>query len=158
MSDVPARRLPPDAASGGVRTGHVDMPVVLLAALDATGTPVDAFLARLARGSIWQDQAIRSADGSIVIQASLAHDELRAVVQIGRLAWYHHPDDYLDVFGADMPDVEGACPATRIIGHDLLDQLPVRVTSVGLLQPRKPDLGVRLRLDVPRITFAAPGR
>lgn len=158
MSDTPAHRLSPDAASGGVRTGHLDMPVVLLAALDAAGISVDAFLARLTRGSIWQDQAIRSADGSIVIQAYSAPDNLRCVVQIGQLAWYHHPGDYLDVFGADMPDVKGGEPPSRIIGHDLLDQLPVRVMSAGLLRPRKPDFGVRFRLDVPRIRFATPGR
>lgn len=155
MSDVPARRLPPDAASGGVRTGHVDMPVVLLAALDAAGTSVDAFLARLARGSIWQDQAIRSADGSIVIQASLAHDELRAVVQLGKATWYHHPSDTIHAWGVLLPATIMATqdvPLTAILQHPLLDPLTVRVRALRDLNATRPGLGVSIRLSVPAMT------
>lgn len=152
MSDTPARRLPPDAAAGGVRTGHLDMPVVLLAALDATGTSVDAFLARLQRGSIWQDQAIRSADGSIVIQASLAHDELRAVVQIGKATWYHHPSDTIHAWGVVLPATTMAIrdvPLKAILRHPLLDPLDVRVRAIRNLNTTRPDLGVGIRLNVP---------
>lgn len=157
MSDAPARRLPQDAASGGVRSGHVDMPVVLLAALDAAGTSVDVFLARLARGSIWQDQAIRSADGSIVIQASLAQDELRAVVQIGRTTWYHHPSDTIHAWGVMLPATIMATrdvPLRMILRHPLLDPLPVRVRAVRDLNTARPSLGVSIHLAVPALTVS----
>ncbi|WP_343528587.1 hypothetical protein [Sphingomonas sp.] len=157
MSDTPAHRLPPDAASGGVRHGHIDLPVVLLAALDAAGTSVEAFLARLERGSIWQDSAIRSADRAVVIQAYLAPDGLRAVVQIGNATWYHYPSDKIHAWGVVLPATIMATrdvPLKAILRHPLLDPLPLCVRAIRDLNTTQSTLGVSIQLDVPALTVS----
>ena len=60
----------------------VELPIIFVAALSAAGTTVEAFIARLTNRSIRQDDAILCADRKIVIQAYLAHNGLRSVVQI----------------------------------------------------------------------------
>lgn len=137
----------------------VDLPVILVAALSATGTTVEAFLVRLAKGPIWQDQAIRSSDGDIVIQAYLAPDGLRAVVQIGKDSWYHHPLDTIHAYGSP-PSAKAMMvryvPLAAVLRHPLLDPLQIIARSVVALNSDKPDLGFAITLDVPRIAYALP--
>ncbi len=146
----------PDPRRSRYDQDSVDLPVILVAALSATGTTVDAFFARLAKGAIWQDQAIRSPDGEIVIQAYLAPDGLRAVVQIGNESWYHHPFDTIHAYGL-LPSAEAMTtrdvPLAAVLQHPLLAPLQIIARSTVALNSDKPELGVSIAVDVPRITY-----
>lgn len=132
---------------------RIELPIILVAALEATGTGVDRFLERLQRGSIWQDQSIGSADGEIDIQAHLAPEGLRCVVRIGKHKWYHHPLDALHAFGVEMPATDDG--GLAILELDpLLNTLPLKIRHMRTLNDAKPDLGACLYLIVPRISFA----
>lgn len=132
---------------------RLELPLVILAALEATDTRVHDFLARLARGSIWQDQSIRSAGGEIDIQAYLAPEGLRCVIRLGAGIWYHHPLETLHVWGMQLPhiDRDAAIPLACILPHGLLDTLPVMVLAATNLNARRPGLGTCLRIDMPRL-------
>ena len=137
----------------------LELPIVLVAALAATATSVDGFIARLSKGSIWQEDAIRSADRTIVIQASLAHDGFRAVVQIGKSCWYYHPSDTIHAWGVVLPATIMAIrdvPLKAILRHPLLDPLPVRVRAIRDLNAAQPSLGVSIRVRMPVATYKIP--
>ena len=139
----------------------LELPIVLVAALAAAATSVDGFIARLSKGSIWQEDAVRSADRTIVIQASLAHDGLRAVVQIGKSCWYHHPSDTIHAWGVVLPATTLAIqdvPLTVILRHPLLDLLPIRARALQDLNSARRDLGICVTLDVPRTRYRKPPR
>ncbi len=160
-----------ETRSGG---GTVEVPIILLAALAAADTSVETFIERLTTGSIWQDGAIRSTDRTIAIEASLFHDGLRAVVQIGKTTWYHHPADVIHAWGVVLPATVMALrdvPLATILRHPLLDPLPVHVRALRDLNAKRPDLGPSIHLAVPTIgvsgsldkhrpgpAFAAPSR
>jgi len=149
----------PDRRGSRFTGDAVDLPVILIVALAAANTSVEAFIARLARGSIWQDQAIRSADRQIVIQAHLAPEGLRAVVQIGEAIWYHHPLDTIHAYGitaADAGKAAGNVGLSSILRHPLLDHLKMDARTIVSLNNRNPDLGVSIALDVPRVRYAFP--
>ncbi|WP_026046918.1 hypothetical protein [Sphingomonas sp. PAMC 26621] len=95
MSRTPLCRPHESTGTGraGARHEHVALPVVLLAALDAAGIQVEDLLTRLLRGSMWQDQAIRSADGGMVVEAFRSADALRCFILVGPFAWYHNAVD-----------------------------------------------------------------
>lgn len=138
---------------------HIDLPVILVQALSAAGTGVDQFLDRLVKGAIWQDDAIRAADGGIVIQAHLAREGLRCVVQIGSQCWYHHPLDTLHLYGAAWPATVMALrdlPLAAIMRHPVLDDSGVQLLKIGQLNHFAPDLGVCIHLDVPVTTVMLP--
>ncbi|MES3057402.1 MULTISPECIES: hypothetical protein [unclassified Sphingomonas] len=132
---------------------RIELPIILVAALEETGTGVDRFLERLQRESIWQAESIRSADGEIDIQAHLAPEGLRCVVRIGKDKWYHHPLDALHAFGLEMPATDDG--GLAILELDpLLNALPLKIRYMRTLNDAKPGLGTCLYLIVPRISFA----
>jgi hypothetical protein len=135
---------------------HLDLPILLAAAVEAADTTVEAFIARLRREAIWQDQSLRSADRKIDIQAYLAPEGLRCVIRVAENIWYHHPLETLHVWLMHLPTVERSAtvPLTRLVRHDLTDPLPIVVRSLTYLNARKPELGTCLRLDMPRVSVA----
>lgn len=147
----------PDTARGLRFTGHhLDLPILLVAAVEATDTTVEAFIARLRREAIWQDQSLRSADRDIDIQAYLAPEGLRCVIRIGRTIWYHHPLETIHIYGNSLPGIGAGevFPLTRILRHDLLDTLQIVVRNVAQLNTRQPELGTCLWVDMPQLRFA----
>ncbi|MBY9061344.1 hypothetical protein K7957_00155 [Sphingomonas yunnanensis] len=159
----PAAVTPGPGRSGAsrFRGDRVDLPVILVTALEATSTDVGVFLNRLVRGSIWQDQAIRSDDGATAIQAYLAREGLRCVVDLGGGCWYHHPADVLHVFGEELPVAVVAMrdvPLTSILRHPLLDGMELVVRRIALLNPRYPQLGIAIEVHMPTRPVQLPSR
>lgn len=134
-------------------SGHVELPAVLVRALEAAGISVEAFLDRLARGAIWQDQAIRSADREIEIQAYLPPEGLRCLIRIGRSIYYHHPLRTFDVDRMRMPeiDVGDGIPLACILPHEMLDTIPIVVTRLTPLNAERPDIGICISVTMPTI-------
>lgn len=140
---------------------RIDLPAVLVSALEASGTAVHRFLDRLRQGSIWQDESIRSADGDIEIQAYLAPEGLRCLIRIGRSAFYHHPLGTFHAHGMLRPgiDIGDGVPLACILPHDLLDTIPIMVTEITHLNAIRPDLGICIRVTMPGIGVAlSPAR
>jgi len=151
MSYTPPSNPPEDDTSTGGCHEQIDIPIVVLAALDAARTPVEAFLARLKRGSIWQDQAIRSSDGHVSIEAHLWRDGLRCAIRIGS-AWYHHPASVLQLWHVRLPATVLALrdvPASALLADPLFSDERIRVRSLDWLNRSDPDMGVVLRLQMP---------
>lgn len=153
----------PDETEPRFTGSIIELPIILAAALAAAKTSLEAFISLLSKGSIWQDGAIRSVDRTVVIQAYLAPDGLRAVVQIGESAWYHHPLDTLHLFGVMLPATTMSVrdvPLISVLHHPLLDPLQIGVRAIRELNTIRPDLGVSMRLVVPIITVdrAASGK
>lgn len=143
----------PDSLAGPALEGdRLEIPLVILSALEATDTRVHDFLTRLAGGPIWQDQSVRSAGGEIDIQAYLAPEGLRCVVRLGDGIWYHHPLETLHVWGMPLPHIDRdvAVPLACILSHDLLDTLPIMALAVTYLNARNPELGTCIRVDMPQ--------
>ena len=132
---------------------NLDLPILLVAALEATGITLDAFIARLRHGAIWQDQSLRSADRRVDIQAYLPPEGLRCVIRVAENIWYHHPLETLHVWSMPLPLIgKGeAVPLARVLQHDLLDPLPITVRAVTHLNARKPELGTCIRVQMPRV-------
>ncbi len=142
----------PDESEPRFTGSIIELPIILAAALAAAEMSIEAFTLRLSKGSIWRDGAITSADRTVVIQAYLAPDGLRAVVQIGESAWYHHPLDTLHLFGAMLPAATMAVrnvPLATVLHHPLLDPLQIGVRSIRELNAIRPGLGISIRLEVP---------
>ena len=159
--DAPVAAVTPGPASGAhvpSADGHVDVPAVLVTALEATGTSMEEFFNRLRRGSIWQDEAIRSADREIEIQAYLPPEGLRCVIRIGRSIYYHHPLRTFHVFGMLLPtiDINDGVPLACILPHDLLDTIPITATRITNLNAIRPDLGICIRVAMPAIEVPQP--
>lgn len=149
----------PDPLAGQVFKGdRLDLPIVILSALEAADTRVYPFLARLASGAVWQDQSIRSADGGIDIQAYLAPDGLRCVVRLAPGVWYHHPLETLHLWGASLPTISRGqlVPLASVLRHELLDNLPITVSAATHLNAGRPELGTCLRVDMPVLTVTLP--
>ena len=138
---------------------HLDLPILLVAAVEATDTTVEAFIARLRREAIWQDQSLRSADRDIDIQAYLAPEGLRCVVRFGRTIWYHHPLETLHIYGLPLPTAPAGVPLASIVKHPLLDSVPVMVTRMRHLNATKLDLGICMKVAMPlvRASLLPPG-
>ncbi len=138
---------------------HLELPVILVEALAASGTSADDFLRRLVGGSIWQDEAIHSPGGDVEIQAHLGREGLRCVVRLGSHCWYHHPAKALHVFGMELPATAMTLrevPLASIVAHDLLDPLDIRAVALRELNPSKPDLGICIYLDMPIVCLTLP--
>lgn len=149
----------PGSFSGQAFEGdRIELPVVIVSALGATGTRVGDFLARLAEGPIWQDQSIRSTDREVDIQAHLAPEGLRCVIRIGRNAFYHHPSGTLHVFGLQRPKVSigDGVPLQSILSVQLLDTIPIMVIGIMPQNRIRPDIGISLQVTMPRIQVDIP--
>ncbi|MBJ6122522.1 hypothetical protein JAO74_12045 [Sphingomonas sp. BT553] len=149
----------PSSLSGQAFEGdRLDMPVVIVSALGATGTRVEDFLARLAEGPIWQDKSIRSTDREVDIQAYLAPEGLRCVIRLARNAFYHHPLGTLHVYGLRRPKISigDGVPLHSILPDDLLDTIPIMVIGITPLNIIRPDIGISLRVTMPRIQVDVP--
>ncbi|MEK9212240.1 hypothetical protein [Sphingomonas sp. 2378] len=149
----------PDGQTSRFSDTELELPIILVAALAAAGISVDGFITRLSKGSIWQDDAIRSADRTLVIQAYLACDGFRAIVQIGKSCWYHYPSDTIHTWGVMLPATVMAfrdVPLTAILRHPLLDPLPVGVRAIRDLNAAQPALGVSIRVRSPVATYKIP--
>ncbi|MBJ6121951.1 hypothetical protein [Sphingomonas mollis] len=131
----------------------LELPILIPAALEATGTRVRAFLERLTRGSIWQDQSIRSMDGGVDIQAYLAPEGLRCLIRLGAGVRYQHPGETLDVLGMPLPHIDRdmAVPLVHILPHRLLDGLPILACAATHLNAGRPEVGTSIRVDMPRL-------
>lgn len=151
---------PGPASSPHVPTGgdRVDLPAVLVVALEAAGTSIADFLHRLGRGSIWQDEAIRSVDREIEIQAYLPPEGLRCMIRIGRSIYYHHPLRTFHVHGMLLPavDVGDGVPLNCILPHRLLDTIPIRVTRIRHLNSITSDLGICIHVSMPTVSIVLP--
>lgn len=159
--DAPVAAVTPGPVSGSrfpSASGHVELPAVLVRALEATGTSIERFLDRLRQGSIWQDEAIRSADREIEIQAYLPADGLRCVVRIGRSIYYHHPLRTFHVYGMLLPaiDVGDGISLGSILPHALLDTIPIVATGITSLNSHKADIGVCIRVTMPSTNVEIP--
>ncbi len=135
---------------------QLELPAIVVAALDAAGTGIDQFLDRLQRGSIWQDSSIQSADGEIEIQAYLAREGLRCVIRIRRSIWYHHPLQTLHVYGMLPPAIGSGdhVPLARVLQHELLDAIPIMSTGWALLNSFESQLGICVHVAMPTISVS----
>lgn len=152
---TPGPAFGPQVPSPGDR---VELPAVLVGALEATGTSIEGFLDRLRLGSIWQDEAIRSANLEIEIQAYFPPEGLRCVIRIGRSIYYHHPLRTFHALGMLLPtiDVGDGVPLACILPHEMLDTIPIRATRVTPLNAIRPDLGICIRVAMPMIEVPQP--
>lgn len=137
---------------------HLDLPILLVAAVEATDTTIESFIARLRREAIWQDQSLRSADRDMDIQAYLAPEGLRCVVRFGRTIWYHHPLETLHIYGLPLPPdlADSDVPLASIVKHPLLDSVPIMVTGMRDLNAKKQDLGICMNVAMPQVRVPSP--
>lgn len=138
----------------------IELPISLLAALSECGVTIGDFIERIQRGSVWEDQAIRSADRRVVIQAFLKGSSLRCMIQVGSGAFYHTSTGVLRLFDVALPAsvmAAGDLDASDII-NDPLFQLPgIRVRRMVPMGGRYSAVGVTLFLSVPFIVVF-PGK
>jgi hypothetical protein len=138
---------------------RLDMPIVLLAALAECDVTLAGFIDRILHGSVWQDEAIRSADRRVVVQAHLAAEGLRSLVQIGETTFYHADASMLHLLGLILPATILAMrdlPAATLI-CDPLFQLPgIVIRRLRPLDRRDPAMGTAVLLHVPTITVWLP--
>ncbi len=137
----------------------LELPIVLVTALAECDVPLASFIDRVQRGSLWQDEAIRSSDRRIVVQAHLAAEGLRAIVQIGEKAFYHVSAATLHVFDLVLPstvlvvrDLEASC----LLDDPLFRLLGVRIRKMKPLDHLDPGMGTTRLLHVPSITTWIP--
>ena len=138
---------------------RLEIPVILLAAITECDISLRVFIERLLRGPLWQDDAIRSPDRRVVVQAHLAADGLRCVIQIGDEAFYHHPVDVLHVYHAVLPAT--AMALRDVDAEELIDEPLIRIagTLVRRIRPLNVDdqgMGIALLLSMPAITLWLP--
>lgn len=135
------------------------LPILILAALVECGVPLVTFVERIRRQSLWQEDAIRSVDRRVVIQASLAADGLRSVIQIGENAFYHCSANVLHLFGVVLPATIMAVAdidASRIFGEPLFGFPGMIIRRMKPLDRRKPEMGTAILLDMPTIKVWLP--
>lgn len=137
----------------------IRLPVILLAALVECKMPLCAFVERICGRSLWQDNAIRSVDRRIVIQASLAADGLRCVIQIGEKAFYHCSANVLRLFDMVPPATFMAVTDldASILGDPLFAAPGTIVRWIKPLDCLKPEMGTAMLLHMPTITVWLPG-
>lgn len=150
---VPLTPGPAPPPGQAFESDRLEVPIVILSALEATGTRVHSFLARLADGPIWQDQSIRSADREIDVQAYLAAEGLRCVIRVGEGIWYHHPLEALHVWGMPLPQIRKGdpVPLTSVVRNVLLDNLPIMACAATHLNAGRPEFGTCIRVEMPRL-------
>ena len=135
------------------------MPIVLLAALAECDVTLAGFINRIRHGSVWQDEAIRSADRRVVVQAHLGGEGLRALVQIGETTFYHTAASVLHLFGLVLPATILAMrdlQAATLIGDPLFQLSGIVIRRLRPLDHRDPDMGTAALLHVPTITVWLP--
>lgn len=98
----------------------------------------------------------QSADGEIDIQAYLARDGLRCLIRIGRSIFYHHPLQVINAYGMRPPEIRAGehVPLACILQHELLDPVPITVTSWVHLNSFKSQLGIRVHVAMPTISVS----
>lgn len=134
-----------------VEAGGLELPLLLVRALEELRLTPSAFAERLIEGSVWQDQAIRSTDGRVSIEAHLWRDGLRCAVRIGD-AWFHHPAGVLHLWHIQLPATVLALrsvPASVILADPLFDDERIQARSLDWLNASDPDMGVGMRLLMP---------
>lgn len=137
----------------------IELPIVLLAALGECEVTIRDFIGRIQRGSVWQDQAIRSADRRIVIQACLHRSSLRCMVQVGDDAFYHTDTGVLDLHDVFLPATVMALAdldASAVVDDPLFRLPGVRIRRMMPFGCRDTDIGVALLLAVPTIKVFCP--
>lgn len=134
-----------------VEAGDLQLPLLLVRVLEELHLTPASLAERLIEGSVWQDDAIRSPDGRISIEAHLWHDGLRCGVRIGS-AWYYHPADVLHLWHVRLPATVLTLqnvPASVILADPLFDDERIQVRSLDWLNASDPDMGVGMRLQMP---------
>lgn len=134
-----------------VEAGGLELPLLLVRVLEELHLTPSSFAKCLIEGSVWQDQAIRSTDGCVSIEAHLWLDGLRCAVRIGS-AWFHHPAGLLHLWHVQLPATVLALrdvPAAAILADPLFDDERIHVRSLDWLNASDPDMGVSLRLQMP---------
>ncbi|WP_010219542.1 hypothetical protein [Sphingomonas sp. PAMC 26621] len=137
----------------------IDLPVVLIAALAAVDVSIPAFLMRIQVGSIWQDEALRSPDRRIAIQAHLPPDGLRCVIRLAPQTFYHFPADRINAHAATLPSTAMALvnvPIRQILAHDLLLDDGIMVRRIDVLDSVTPAMGLCLQLEMPHVSVMMP--
>jgi hypothetical protein len=136
----------------------IQLPVILLAALVECGVPLATFVERILGRSLWQDDAIRSVDRRVVIQASLAADGLRCVIQIGEMAFYHCSASVLHLFDKVLPATVMAVTDldASILGDPLFAAPGIIVRRMKPLDRMKLGMGTAMLLHMPTITVWLP--
>ena len=137
----------------------VRLPIILLAALVECRLPLATFVERILKRSLWQDDAIRSVNRHVVIQASLGADGLRGVVQIGEKAFYHCSASVLHLFDTVLPATVMAVTDldASILGDPLFAVPGMIIRRMKPLDRLKPEMGTAILLHMPTITVWLPG-
>lgn len=136
----------------------IRLPIILLAALVECEMPLSAFVERIRGRSLWQEDAIRSVDRRVVIQATLAADGLRCVIQIGERAFYHCSATVLRLFDVVLPATVMALTDLNasILGDPLFAAPGMVVRRMKPLDRLKPKMGTAMLLHMPTITVWLP--
>lgn len=156
--DMMRHHAPPTRRFEGDR---LDLPVILLAALVECGVPLYQFVEHVRDRPYWQGEAIRSPDRRIVIQAHLARDRLRCVIQIGYGAYFHYPRCDLHLWHILLPATEMALrdvDACHVFDEPLLRVPGTRVRHLSDLKRDDPGMGVSAKLGMPKIMLWLPPR
>lgn len=134
-----------------VEAGGLELPLLLVRVLEELHLTPASFAERLIESSVWQDQAIRSTDGRVSIEAHLWLDGLRCAVRIGS-AWFHHPAGVLHLWHVQLPATVLALrdvPAAAILADPLFDDERIQVRSLDWLNASDADMGIGMRLQMP---------
>ena len=137
----------------------IQLPVILLAALVECEVPLAKFVERILKQSLWQDDAIRSVDRRVVIQASLAADGLRCVIQMGEKAFYHCSTSVLNLVDVVLPATVMSVSnldAFLILGHPLFQGKDIIIRGMKPLDCVAPAMGAAMLLHMPTITVWLP--
>ncbi|MHC9419172.1 hypothetical protein ACYZX9_11325 [Sphingomonas citri] len=140
---------------------RLDLPVILLAALVKCGVPLNQFVEHVRDRPYWQGEAIRSSDRRIVIQAHLARDGLRCVIQIGYAAYFHYPRCDLHLWHILLPaTVMALCDvdAGAVFDEPFLRISGTRIRRLRNLNGNDPDMGIGATLEMPTIRLWLPVR
>lgn len=137
----------------------IRLPVILLAALVECRVPLATFVERIRGRPLWQDDAIRSVDRRVVIQASLAADDLRCVIQIGEKTFYDCATSVLNLFDVVLPATimaVSALDAFSFLGHPLFQDQDIIIRRMKPLDRVAPAMGTAMLLHMPTITVWLP--
>lgn len=134
----------------------IRLPVILLAALVDCRVPLATFVERIRGRSLWQDDAIRSVDRRVMIQASLGADGLRCVIQIGEKAFYHCSTSVVHLFDIVLPATVMAVTDldASILGDPLFSAPGMIVRRMKPLDCLKPEMGTAMLLHMPTVTVS----
>ena len=143
------------SAGSEMTSGGIELPIVVVAALETLGVTIPTFLDHLWAESTSQDVVFSGPETGISVEAHLGDCGFSCAIKLARMCWYHRPGDKIHLFCIELPDTVLAAtdlPITAVVDHHLLTDPRIVVRNIGYLNAALPGIGIRLRLAMPTIT------